>query len=137
MKETELKRNYRYTVYDNKTGFPIAVNKTSEECAKQMGIRFSSFYNCVDRCGKGSNKRWTILKHDRYEQLCLQGGWETEKMPSMVRVTQLADFLSMTDNCVVKLCERIGCPVVRAGKQKIKMVSKENFFQRMEQEGRR
>lgn len=122
------RENYRYTVYDNKTGFPIAVNKTSEECSKQMGIKFSSWYNCVNRCGNGSNKRWTILKHDLYEQFCLEEYQGIEDLPSMIRITQLAEFLSTTDNCVVNICNRIGCPIVRAGAQKIRMVSRKTFF---------
>ncbi|MBO5701335.1 MAG: hypothetical protein J6S71_02745 [Clostridia bacterium] len=120
--------NCRYTVYDNKTGFPIAVNKTSEECAKQMGIKFSSWYNCVDRCGNGSNKRWTILKHDMWDQFCLEDYWEAEKSPLMIRITQLAEIMSTTDSRVVNLCKRMGVPIIRAGKQKIRMVSRKTFF---------
>lgn len=122
------RENYRYTVYDNKTGFPIAVNKTSEECSKQMGIKFSSWYNCVNRCGNGSNKRWTILKHDRCDQFCLEGYQEAEKLPLMIRITQLAEFLSTTDKYVVNLCKRIGCPIIGAGTRKIRMVSRKTFF---------
>jgi hypothetical protein len=122
------REKYRYTVYDNKTGFPIAVNMTSEECSKQMGIKFSSWYNCVNRCGNGSNKRWTILKHNRYEQFGLEEYQGIEDLPLMIRITQLAEFLSTTDNCVVNICKRIGVPIIRAGTQKIKMVSRKTFF---------
>lgn len=54
--------NYlNYTVYDNKTDFPIIVGGTARECAKAMGITLESFYCAVDRCRKGKNRRWTIL----------------------------------------------------------------------------
>lgn len=122
-------KNYFYTVYDNKTGFPVAVSETSKECAKRMGIKFSSWYNCVNRCGNGSNKRWTILKHDQYDQFSLEDYQGTEKLPSFIRITQLANFLLTTDKCVVKLCERMGCPIIRSGAQKIRMVSRKNFFE--------
>ena len=121
-------KNYHYTVYDNKTGFPVAVDKTSKECAKQMGIKFSSWYNCVDRCRNCSNKRWTILKHDQSDQFCLEDYHEAENLPLMIRITQLAEFLSTTDKCVDNLCKRIGCPIIRAGAQKIRMVSRKTFF---------
>ena len=122
------RENCHYTVYDNKTGFPIAVDKTSKECVKQMGIKFSSWYNCVNRCGNGSNKRWTILKHDRYERFGLEDYQGVEGLPSMIRITQLAEFLSTTDKCVDNLSKRIGCPIIRAGAQKIRMVSRKTFF---------
>lgn len=122
------RENYRYTVYDNKTESPIVVGKTSKECAKQMGIKFSSWYNCVNRCGNGSNKRWTILKHDRCEQIYMEDYPNAKNLPSMIRITQLAEFLSTTDKCVVDFCERIGCPIVRAGKQKIRMIPTKRFF---------
>lgn len=50
-----------YTVYDNKTDFPIIVGGTAKECAKAMSIKLQSFYNAVDRCRKGLNNRWTII----------------------------------------------------------------------------
>lgn len=52
----------RYTVYDNRTGFPVIVSGTASECAKAMGVSISSFYNCVDRSRKGTNKRWSFVK---------------------------------------------------------------------------
>ena len=121
-------KNYRYTVYDNKTGFPIAVNETGEECSKKMGIKLSSWYNCVNRSRNGSNKRWTILKHNPYEQFCLEEYQGIEDLPSMIRTAQLARFISTTDERVVNICERIGCPIIRIGAQKIKMVSSKIFF---------
>ena len=137
MKDAGLRQYYRYTVYDNKTVFPIAVNQTSRECAKQMGIKMSTWYNCFDRCKKGLNNRWKILKHDKVDQLCVNEYRGVENLPPMIRINQLADFLSTTDKCIVKLCERIGCPIVRAGRQKIKMIPRENFFQKMKQESNR
>lgn len=50
-----------YTVYDNRTDFPIIVGGSARACAKAMGITLESFYNAVDRSRKGKNKRWTIL----------------------------------------------------------------------------
>lgn len=132
MSTTESKRLYRYTVYDNKTDFPVAVDKTSEECAEQMGITLSSFYCCVDRCGKGTNKRWTILKHDKCEQLCMGELGEIDKLPSLLRVSRLAKFLSTTDYYVAQLCKRLGVPIVKSGAQKIRMISRDIFFEKLE-----
>lgn len=120
--------NYRYTVYDNKSGFPICVDGTSKECAEKMGIKLSSWYNCVNRCGNGSNKRWTILKHDLVDRFCLVSYPKKENSPSMIRVTQLAKELSTTSNCIVNICNRIGCRIITAGPQKVRMVSSKLFF---------
>lgn len=58
----KVKGNFlNYTVYDNKTDFPIIVGGSAQECAKAMGITLQSFFNAVDRSRKGLNKRWTIL----------------------------------------------------------------------------
>lgn len=52
-----------YTVYDNKTDFPVVVDGTSEECARAMGIAFSTFLSYVSRAkmGRKTPKRWEIL----------------------------------------------------------------------------
>lgn len=55
----------RYTVYDNKTDFPVIVEGTAREAAKVMGcLSLDIFYQTVTKCRKGVNKRWTILVHD-------------------------------------------------------------------------
>lgn len=58
----------KYTVYDNKTDFPVIVEGTSAECAKAMGIKINSFHSTVTRARNGENKRWTILKVDEEDQ---------------------------------------------------------------------
>lgn len=51
-----------YTVYDNKTDFPVVVDGTSEECARAMGIAFRTFQSYVSLAKKGKQpKRWEIL----------------------------------------------------------------------------
>lgn len=51
-----------YTVYDNRTDFPIIVGGTAEECAKAMKITVDSFYCAVNRARTGKIKRWAIIK---------------------------------------------------------------------------
>lgn len=120
-----------YTVYDNKTGFPVAVSQTSKDCAKQMGIRMSSWYIYVCRCNKGTNKRWTILKDDKREPLSFEGGLKIDKLPPMVRASRLAELLSTTCFSVVDFCERNGVPIIEAGVRKIKMIPKDKFFEKL------
>lgn len=136
MKKSNLNRKYHYSIYDNKTGFPVAVNERAERCAELMGLKMSSFYNCVDRCQKGTDKRWAILKHDKSERLSTCGIGEIDKLPKMIRIQQLATFLSTTADNVVGLCEIMGVPIVLAGAQKIRMVARDKFFAKVEQEGR-
>ena len=50
-----------YTVYDNKTDFPVIVDGTARECAEVMGLTLAGFYNALTRAGK-KNNRWTFLK---------------------------------------------------------------------------
>lgn len=52
----------RYTVYDNKTDFPILVDCTAEECARVLKRSRNSFFCLVNRVRKGKNKRYTILR---------------------------------------------------------------------------
>ena len=50
----------RYTVYDNKTDFPICVSETAKRCAEIMGVELQTFYYAL------SNKRgnrWHIIKY--------------------------------------------------------------------------
>lgn len=51
-----------YTVYDNRTDFPVIVGGTATECAKAMNMTVATFYCTVARARIGRNKRWTILK---------------------------------------------------------------------------
>lgn len=52
-----------YTVYNNKTDFPVIVDGEARKCAKAMGITLDSFYCYVDRRKKGRTpKRWYIEK---------------------------------------------------------------------------
>lgn len=51
----------RYTVYDNRTDFPVVVDGTADECARALKRSRNSFYCLVNRVHKGKNKRYTIL----------------------------------------------------------------------------
>ena len=51
-----------YTVYDNKTDFPIVVDGTADECARALNRSKNSFYSLVSRVLKGENKRYSILR---------------------------------------------------------------------------
>ncbi len=51
-----------YTVYNNRTDFPVIVDGEARECAKAMGILESNFYYTLNRVNAGKNKKWTILK---------------------------------------------------------------------------
>lgn len=51
-----------YTVYDNRTDFPLIIDGTADECAKVLRRSRNSFYCMVDRVRKGKNKRFTVLR---------------------------------------------------------------------------
>ena len=51
-----------YTVYDNRTDFPVIVDGEARDCAKAMGLCLAGFYCAVTRASKGQIKKWTILK---------------------------------------------------------------------------
>lgn len=51
-----------YTVYDNRTDFPIAVDSTAKECARIMGKTIGNFYCLVNRALNGKVKRWTVMR---------------------------------------------------------------------------
>ena len=51
-----------YSVYDNRTDFPIVIDATAEECARALKRSLNSFYCLVSRVLKGSNKRYTVLR---------------------------------------------------------------------------
>lgn len=49
-----------YTVWDNKTDELVILDGEAKECAKAMGIKFSSFYCLVSLTRSGKRKRWSI-----------------------------------------------------------------------------
>ena len=51
----------RYTVYDNRTGFPVIIDGNYIDAAEAMGIKLSYFRKAVYLSRRGLNKRWTIL----------------------------------------------------------------------------
>lgn len=51
-----------YTVYDNRTDFPVIVGGTAEQCARAMNLTLGSFYCAVTRARNKKIKRWTIMK---------------------------------------------------------------------------
>ena len=50
-----------YTVYNNKTDFPVIVGATAKEAAEAMGVTYSSFQSLVTKCQQGIVRKWTIL----------------------------------------------------------------------------
>jgi hypothetical protein len=52
----------KYTVYDNKTDFPVIVDGTARECAKIMGITYRTFLCLNAPSHRSKRRRWTILK---------------------------------------------------------------------------
>ena len=56
------------------------------------------------------------------------------KLPTMVRVSRLAEALSVKPYWVVSFCESHGVPIARAGVQKIRMIPRDKFFNKLKQE---
>ena len=52
----------RYSVYDNRTDFPLIIDGTADECAAALNRSRGSFYCLVDRVRQGKNKRYSILQ---------------------------------------------------------------------------
>lgn len=52
----------RYTVYDNRTGFPVAISQTADVCANLMGIKVGSFYAAMCR---PESSRWMVVKEGK------------------------------------------------------------------------
>lgn len=50
-----------YSVYDNKTDFPIIVDATAEECAKILKRTKKNFYCLVNKTRRGKNNKYTIM----------------------------------------------------------------------------
>lgn len=51
-----------YTVYDNRTDFPVCVCEPARRCAEIMGVALNTFHRLVNNGGKGFGDRWTVLK---------------------------------------------------------------------------
>lgn len=51
-----------YSIYDNRTDFPLVIDATAEECAATLKRSVNSFYCLVNRVRKGKNKRYTIMR---------------------------------------------------------------------------
>ena len=56
------------------------------------------------------------------------------KLPTMVRVSRLAEALSVKPYWIVSFCESHGVPIVRAGVQKIRIIPRDKFLEKLEQE---
>lgn len=61
-----LIESLKYTVYDNRTGFPVAVCETSAECARIMGVKRGTFYHSINN--KRGN-RWKVIKEGKCKEL--------------------------------------------------------------------
>lgn len=53
-------KEHRYTVYDNKTDAIVALDATTRECCRLMGVELNTFY-AAKGCRKEINARWTII----------------------------------------------------------------------------
>ena len=56
------------------------------------------------------------------------------KLPTMVRVSRLAEALSVKPYWVVSFCESHGVPIARAGVQKIRMIPRDKFLEKYKRE---
>lgn len=68
-KEKKANKRVLYTVYDNRTDFPVIVDGTSKECAKAMGITMNSFTSICHRSKHKKSKRWYIMRRE----VCTEG----------------------------------------------------------------
>lgn len=51
-----------YSIYDNRTDFPLVIDAPAEECARVLKRSRNSFYCLVSRVLNGRNKRYTVLR---------------------------------------------------------------------------
>ena len=59
----KLRKVPLYTVYDNRTDFPICVCESAKRCAEIMGVKLNTFHhNIVGR--KVNGNRWCILREE-------------------------------------------------------------------------
>lgn len=122
-----------YTVYDNKSDMPVAIDEPAKKCAKSMGIAFSSFYKTVSQCENGTNQRWHISKKTKLADLDLDivEGISLDDLPPMLTVSQLSDVLQLSGYQVCKLCKEYNIPIIAPGKGKTKFISRNNFFKKI------
>ena len=125
--------HYLYTVYDNRTGFPIAVNMTSHECAEKMGLILPSFYSTVTRSRQGLNGRWTIYVHGEDDLLISAYYRPKANLPEVMRMSRLAKYLQTSQYFAIKMCNKLGVTIFRAGLNNIRMVSRDEFFEKLHQ----
>jgi hypothetical protein len=57
----ERKKLPRYTVYDNRTDFPVCVCETSKRCAEVMGVAINTFHHAING-RKVNGNRWFVIK---------------------------------------------------------------------------
>ena len=55
-----------YTVYNNKTGFPVIVCGTAKECADIMGIKVGTFHTLLT--GQYNGNKWHVIKEAYFER---------------------------------------------------------------------
>ena len=122
-----------YTVYDNKTDMPVAIDETAKKCAELMGITYSSFYSTVNRCEQGANQRWDIWKKTKLADLDLDivEGISFDDLPPMLTISQLSDVLQLSGYQVCKLCKEYNIPIIAPGKGKTKFISRNKFFKKI------
>ena len=56
------------------------------------------------------------------------------KKHTIVRVKEIADAIAISPYFVVKFCKANGVPVVEAGVRKIKMIPRDQFFEKLYKE---
>lgn len=54
-----------YTVYDNRTDFPICVCEPAERCAQLMSVSLNAFHHYV---GSRGSHRWCILRQPPFDE---------------------------------------------------------------------
>ena len=61
MARTKNSKVPMYTVYDNRTDFPVIVYAPAKDCARVMEISLNSFHHLISKGNKRGN-RWHIMK---------------------------------------------------------------------------
>lgn len=125
-------KRYTYTVYDNKTGFPIAVGMSATECAVRMKISAPTFRSYRARCKRGEKCRWAIVCHDENKHIVSDMDLTDVYLPQMVRLSVLARVVGTTVNRLESICTERGVDIIRAGPRKIKMISSKKFKESIE-----
>ena len=59
-------KRHKYSVYSKKTGQPVIIFGTAEECAAAMGRAVNTFWRVYTRQNSGKNvsKKWEIFRDD-------------------------------------------------------------------------